>query len=238
MKHFSDFPRHFFFLLDLRLLQVKNKGLLERLWMVGKEREGFSPPEGLIEMIGKYPVPMCVLFRKQCASEASIDLENPMVWDCDFLAQLAGKFPFAISKKHCGIFRYHSQSFTGSNGYAPLLEGFNKFRQRVKSFSFIDDSVKLAVDSILKEDFYQIRISSVKTLIKEKYIPEAKKSHYRFVKRASTQKDAPFFVFYCPNFCTYFRFAYFFLYLIRKTKGKNRKNPWQGHEHYRELLKS
>lgn len=234
LKGFSDFPDIFFFA-GSAIIAGTAQGVIGAP-LDGWSREGlFHPPEGLIEMIGKYPVPMCILFRKQVVSHAQIDLDNPIIWDCDFLAQLAGKFPFAISKKYCGLFRVHAESLTGSSGYAPLLEGFKKFKVRVRNYSFIENSVKAVIDSRLKEDIYKMRISSIKLSLKNKKSPEARREARELRKEYRWKKEL-IVLLVVAEVCFYFPFAHFFLSLIRSLKKMNRKEPWQGFEQYRKLL--
>lgn len=113
IRGFEQFPDCCFFA-SSSIIYSKLKGILKvplALWPT----EGRYPPIlGAYEMIGKYPVPNTVAFRKSFLSTVFVDTQNSARWDCDFLLQLSSRFPFAISKKVTGIFFSHPGSFTSS----------------------------------------------------------------------------------------------------------------------------
>src|SRR3984957_13165227 len=58
------------------------------------KKEGvFVPPEGMLEMISKYPIPSCILFHRKVLETVMIDMENTLAWDCDYLLQCASGYP-------------------------------------------------------------------------------------------------------------------------------------------------
>ena len=84
---------------------MTNNGRVIRVPLSLWAQEGvIAPPQGLYEMIGKYPVPMCILFSRKVIETTTIDMHNPLAWDCDYLIQIAAHHPIFISKKPCGIF--------------------------------------------------------------------------------------------------------------------------------------
>jgi glycosyltransferase involved in cell wall biosynthesis len=137
MEGFQKYPDIGFFAASTVIISEKN-GVLSvplQCW----PREGrFTPKEGLPEMIGKFPPPTTVVFRKK----AAIDFENQIGWDCDFLIQLAAQAPFAISKSVCGVMVNHPESFTSEQGYEKFLDSMCKLIIRVQNFSWMDGSLR------------------------------------------------------------------------------------------------
>ena len=124
-------------------LMITKEGELFRAPLEDWPREGlFSPQEGLLKMIGKYPVPTTVMYRTETTLKAKIDFKNAVAWDCDFLIQLASRHPIAISKDPCGYYIYHPNSFSGALTFSASLKSILRLAERVQSFSWIDKSIK------------------------------------------------------------------------------------------------
>lgn len=103
MKGFEQFPEAA--LSAGSAIIMSEKGKVIRVPMDLWEREGvFSPPEGLLQMISKYPVPSCALFHRKVIDAVAIDMTNGLTWDCDYFLQIAARYPIYISKRPCGIF--------------------------------------------------------------------------------------------------------------------------------------
>lgn len=106
---------------------MTEKGRVVRIPLSSWPREGeFDPPDGVFEMIGKYPIPTSVLFKRTVMGHICIDFENPRFWDCDYLLQIAAAFPIVISKKFCAIFRQHEDSFSNQNNLEEQISGYEK----------------------------------------------------------------------------------------------------------------
>lgn len=150
MANFSLYPDIAFFAGSTISLSQK-KGVIcvpIDLW----SREGwFSSQTGLLELIGRYPVPTTVMFNKKLVAKAQIDMDNPLAWDCDLLIQLASQFPFVISKKRCGIFLQHENSFSSSQNSISYLESVQRLIYRVDYFTWLDEKQKLSAKALLKK---------------------------------------------------------------------------------------
>ena len=147
LEGMNKYPDVAFFATSTKIYSDAGKLLAEPL--ANWSREGlYMPPLSLYQMISQYPVPDTVMFRKKCLTDISIDFENPVFWDCDFLMQIAAKYPIAISKTQCGIFNLHSQSFSF------LLEkqqvpAFQRLIERINSFPFLsNDEKQIAVSKV------------------------------------------------------------------------------------------
>lgn len=155
LNGFAEFPGIAFFACST-LMITKNDGVF-RVPLEDWPREGlFLPQDGLPTMIGKYPVPTTVLFSSEIARNVQIDFTNLVAWDCDFLIQLASRFPFAISKKPCGIFVYHPDSFSGSLTRSRSFDSILRLITAVQRFSWLDKHSKSTICALLREDYYKI----------------------------------------------------------------------------------
>lgn len=185
---FAQFPQIAFFASSTAIIS-QQKGVLRvplDLW----PREGlFEAPEGALQMIGKYPVPMTVLFRTKMAATATIDLQNPIAWDCDYLIQLASRFPIAISKKQTGIFLCHPSSFSGMQSLATTLQSIQRIQERVNHFTWIEKSVQLSIQELLKSDLRETIRRSLLAHLALKQFQKAKEGVSTLLCRPLKIKD-------------------------------------------------
>lgn len=126
---------------------MTEKGRIVRIPLAHWPQEGkFIPPDGIYEMIGKYPVPTSVLFSKKVIDQVHIDFENTRFWDCDYLLQIAAAFPIIISKKLCAIFRQHEDSFSNQNNLEREASGYGKLINNLQKNTLLtkDQSQKAA----------------------------------------------------------------------------------------------
>ncbi len=115
------------------------------------QREGrYSPEEGVLELVGKYPIPTTVAFRSSLA--ASLDLSNPVAWDCDYLLQLAAQHPFVISKEICGLFRQHSASYSFSQQFRSTYDSIEILMRRARQYPFSQEDLKERLQLKLQKD--------------------------------------------------------------------------------------
>lgn len=117
------------------------------------KREGYyCSSEGSLELISKYPVPTAVLFQKNVICEIPIDKKNPLMWDCDFLIQIASRYSFIISKKPCGIFLHHQTSYSGIQSLEEWETAQDCLQKRVSSSNAISDAVKNRMHDLMDHD--------------------------------------------------------------------------------------
>lgn len=144
----QQFPSAAFFACSTVIMTTSGKFIREPLALWSKE--GFyEQQEGLYEMISQYPVPNTVLFKKSFLTDVTIDFENPLYWDCDFLLQIAARYPIAISKKQCGIFYSHPESFSAKTHFLQNFKASQRLKERL--FSIVKD-YKNAIDK-MNNDF-------------------------------------------------------------------------------------
>ncbi len=135
---------------------MTSKGKVIRIPLSLWEKEGiFYPPDGMLEMIGKYPVPTGIVFRKKILNHVSIDEENHLTWDCDYLLNSARQFPIIISKKPCAIFLQHSKSYSFSQTTALWENTFYRIIDRLeKNFDLPPPVAKEAKNKVLLDLFH------------------------------------------------------------------------------------
>ena len=106
-------------------------------------REGiYFPPDGLAQMFGKLPTPNSTAYKKSKIGIISIDYENQAGWDWDFHYQMAGHYPFAISKRPCSFLFRHPGSFTTSAPRKTMANSCLRMAERFEGFDFIPPDVK------------------------------------------------------------------------------------------------
>ena len=189
-------------------------------------REGcFSPEEGVVELIGKYPVPTTVLFRKEAVASVKIDFDNPIGWDCDLLIQLAGQFPFAISKKRCGVFIHHENSFSGSQDTLASLDAICRLMLRVRDFSWMKEEIKSSVNAQLQMAIYNNSFASIL-------------SDFSFKQFKKARKTCLYLLMHHPiRIKVVFYWIQTFMPAVFLRRKKTAGTPfWDGFEEYRTLV--
>ncbi len=217
---FFQFPDISFFACST-IIASKEKGVLRvplDLW----PREGrFLPAEGLPIMVDKYPVPTTTLFRKT----AQIDFKNQTAWDCDFLIQLAGRFPFAISKKPCGIMINHSNSFTSEKSYEETLQSIRRLIERTKGFQWMDGKLKASTLCSLQKHFNRMLFDSIISHLLNHRTQKAKKNSYELL-RINPLKLKSMAGFAVALISSALPFACFFIIFLKKIRDSKRNHKF------------
>ncbi len=147
------------------ILAIDHEGVVVADPLSGWKREGYySVAEGIYEMISskyKFPPPTGVLFQSQIVKNVLPlwSKEIQVMWDPDYLIQIAARFPFVISRKISSIFLAHEGAF--STGF---------YKKILQSPSILEDyfiaTVKL-IDRVLESPDIS---KEVKTKIKRIYV--------------------------------------------------------------------
>ncbi len=220
MEGFSQFPDSAFFAASTVIINEEKK--IVRVPLEEWSREGrFLPEEGLREMIGKYVVPTTVLCRKF----VEIDPENPSGWDCDFFIQLAARYPFAISKKICGVYLSHSTSFTVRQSPLTSIQSINRLITRVQAFSWMDPKIKRNVTELLHNDLYGLSLRLILRALLEKEFAQAKTIAFLILKNYPMRwKTLLFFIATMTCYC--FPPLTSILSLLKKIKASLRRKDF------------
>jgi glycosyltransferase involved in cell wall biosynthesis len=140
LKTFEQFPDAAFSACGI--VQMDEKGNLVgdplSLW----RSEGYYlAHEGLIEMLRtqhKFPVPTGVLFNGKILKgvEPNFSEVIDFFWDPDYLIRIAARFPVVITKKPCGVYLAHSQSFS-SSFYSRLIQDMSFGEKYLKAVGIV-----------------------------------------------------------------------------------------------------
>ena len=197
-------------------------GEVKEVPLESRQKEGkISPPNSLFELIGKYPVPTCIIFRKDMINKIYIDESNSLVWDCDFLIQIAARYPIFISKKPCGIFLNHEQSFSTSQNIDTWKNSIFKLKNRIKLFNQISLEHKKIVCKLLENqlnnELKNASFASIKEYLFAKDIKKLKKSIANYRKKYNSNYKI-FIISIIIFFYPFFRWNTNLLLWIRKLK--------------------
>ena len=212
----------------------KEAGVLRvplELW----SREGrFEAGEGLLEMIDKYPVPTTVLFRNAMRT-IEIDFQNPSRWDCDFLMQIAGQFPCAISKQPCGIMISHPSSYTTAQSDEISLKSIGRILQRVEEYPWMNEDLRSKTLVLMKEYFHKTLLGSIVVHLMKNRMKEARKSSFEILREAPVHRRAlTYLIASCSFVCSIFPFMRFGIILLKNTRDSFRKKTvydYNNHSH-------
>ena len=143
MQGFESFPEAGFFAGSTIVMSDQGKVLTVPLdlWRT----EGcFSPPAGFLNLLRiKVPVWTSILFRKAITDKIGIlDLEVGSAADLDYQLQAACRAPFIISRKPCGIFVSHDDSFSATPSLDSCWPGWLKMVGRITGNANIPDDIR------------------------------------------------------------------------------------------------
>jgi glycosyltransferase involved in cell wall biosynthesis len=229
LKGFELFPESAFSASSTAIVNESGKTVLIPLdsW----SREGyFSVPEGLIEMIPKYPVPNTVLFKREMIEQIPIDTNNILAWDCDFLIQIAMRFPFFITKKKCGIFLQHTSSFSNSQNMRNWMSAQHQLINRLESSHSISIETRERAISLINQNLKMIVMHFVIRHLMKREKKEARWAALFFRQRYGISiKSMTFLILtkmdeYCIPFFRLLLFVRAIKRLIKNMKYKA-KNP-------------
>jgi glycosyltransferase involved in cell wall biosynthesis len=181
-------------------------------------REGyFVPPDGLLEMISKYPIPTTILFNRKVLSEISIDMDNALMWDCDFLLQIAAKYPIIINKRPCGIFLHHEGSYSNAQDFQKWKRAYRILEQRLQHNPLLSIEVKNAAVKLIKNDLKMTKRAFILRSLFDKKFTEACQYAELFYKKYGLSSSS-IMLWIASHVCRVFPPAIYPLYLLRKIK--------------------
>ncbi len=196
---------------------MSEKGNVIRVPLDLWERDGlFFPPKGLLEMITKYPAPSCILFHRKVLKTISIDIHNSLTWDCDYLMQIAARYPFYISKRPCGIFLHH-ESYSNSKGLEDWTFSLKKMMERINLSSHLSKEIKEKAVGLINSDLTALNRSFIFKSIFNRKFKEANSYAVTFKRNNGLSLKSLIFV-NLTRFCLWFPFLVYPLLWIRSFK--------------------
>jgi glycosyltransferase involved in cell wall biosynthesis len=217
-------------------LIMSDKGKIIRVPLDMWPREGcFNPPDGLLEMISKYPVPTCILFRGEVIQETPIDMDNALTWDCDFLLQIAARYPIAINKRPCGIFLHHDSSYSNAQDLKKWESSHRHLSRRIELTASLSPGVKKVAIQRFGSDLKAVNRALALQHLFEKRFKEAFDDALVF--RKNYGMSATFFVLLVlAKSCQYFPPLIYLLRLIRSVKKMRKKEGYLSYTQYAKWL--
>ncbi len=199
------------------------------------EREGvFSPPEGVLEMASKYPIPSCILFHRKIIDVISIDMGNSLTWDCDFLLQSAARFPFHISKRPCGIYLHHS-SYSNSKRFEDWSFAFHRIIERIHLNSYLDLDSKKKASELITKDLKKLNKSIILRHIYNRQFQLACNSAFSFKEKQGLNLET-FVLLNLARLCLCFPFFTSVVLWVRKLKNFKQQRSFRHYKHYAKWL--
>ncbi len=137
------------------------------------EKEYYSPPEGLLEMIGKYSNWTGILFRKEVIEKIGLlDMKLEAI-DVDFLFRAAAELPFAVTKKIVAVFVQHPQSYSGCIGLKLVWPGWQRINEKFQADLGLPLPVRKEIEKRIKKDLEHLLLMNFMRSLSAKKIKEA-----------------------------------------------------------------
>ncbi|SRR5581483_613797 len=236
LKGFHCFPDSAFSAASTLILSAK--GEIVRVPVDLWSKEGYFPPtEALTEMIAKYPIPTCVLFRKEVIEEVPIDRDNALTWDCDFLLQIAARYPIFVSKRPCGIFLHHSFSYSNAQNFEKWKDALNRMSERLSSLEHLSEEIRISLLRLIRNDLKACnRAFIVQSILNKEH---EKASHYGMIfKRSYGNSHTLSLLLTFSKLSTFFPFLINILLLLKKIIRAKRRQYHYLYRHYASWLNS
>lgn len=152
------------------------------------DREYYTPPDGLLEMIGKYSNWIGTLFRQDVIGRIGpLDLALKAI-DVDFMFRAAAQLPFAISKKPCAVFVQHAASYSGHHGLKLIWPGWPVMIEKLTANRLLGQEAKQMVEQKLLVDLQtRLLMNALRSLERNK-IDEAASIAELYYQHSSKKK--------------------------------------------------
>jgi glycosyltransferase involved in cell wall biosynthesis len=199
------------------------------------EGEGiFNPPAGLLEMISKYPIPSCILFHRKVIETLSIDMDNPLTWDCDYLLQCAARYCFYISKRPCGIFLHHC-SYSNSKDFEEWNFSLKRMIERINLNPFLTIEIKEKAAILINKDLEKLNKPIILKYIYQRKLDEAYGLAITF-RRDYGLKLETFILLNLTRFCLWFPLFVHIVLWFRKLKKIKQQRSFLQYKNYAKWL--
>jgi len=184
LQGFEKFPESAFSMGAVIDIDQKG-GIIDVVLSKWPDKDYFSPPNGLLEMIGKYSNWTGVLFRKEVIHKIGcLDL-NLKAIDVDYLFRIAAHLPFTVSKKPVAVFVQHPSSFSGSVGLKLIWPGWQMMTSKINEDQNIPLNVRKQVEQMLREDLANLLMMNLMRSIAAHKLDEARTILNIFEQQAS-----------------------------------------------------
>lgn len=230
MKGFQSYPDIAFSAASTIIMS--EKGEVVRVPLDLWSREGYFPSiDGLTEMISKYPIPTCILFRKEVIEEIPIDTDNALTWDCDFLLQITARHPIFISKRPCGIFLHHESSYSNAQDFGKWEYSLNRMKNRLGNLKHFSLETQNSLQQLIEDDLKACNRAFIHHSLFHKKFLDAYDYAKIFLKNYG-KSSSSLILLIISRLCTWFPPTIYPLFLIRKIMRFKKTQPYSSYKKY------
>lgn len=136
------------------------------------DQEYFLPPDGLMEMIGKYSNWTGILFRKEACQEIGGLDHSLKAIDVDYVFRIAARFPFVITKKKCAVFVQHASSYSGCYGFKLIYPGWPRMMEKIQDDQRLPQEIRQAICQKLQSNFHNLLLMNAMRSLEKKNFEE------------------------------------------------------------------
>ena len=234
MKGFQTYPDIAFSAASTIIMSEKGKVIRVPLDLWSREGQ-FSSIEALTEMISKYPIPTCILFRKEVIEEIPIDRDNALTWDCDFLIQIAARRSIFTSKRPCGLFLHHDSSYSNAQDFGKWEDSLNRMGKRLNSLEHLSVDTRSLLLRLIGNDRKACNRAFILQSLSNRRFKEA--YHYAEIfKKTYGLNSSSLTLLVTSRICTWFPPAIYPLFLIRKILRITKSQSYRSYKKYAECL--
>lgn len=234
MKGFQQYPDIAFSAASTIIMS--EEGRVVRVPIDHWKREGhFAVPQGVLEMISKYPPPISVLFHQKVIKNVPIDMSNALTWDCDFLIQISSQYPFYISKKPCALFLHHHSSYSNSKQLEDWQYSLNKMKERINQNEHLRDEDKKHAINLMDYDLKLKNRAFILLSLFSRKFAVAREYADSFTKNYGLNLEMRVFIALIA-ICRLFPPALQLLLLVRKMRKVMNKGPHSFYKQYAKWL--
>ncbi len=172
LRGFEKFPAAAFSMGGV--IDVDDKGrFIDNVLSKWPDKEYFSPPEGLLEMIGKYSNWTGILFRREVIEKIGLlDLRVKAI-DVDYLFRAAAHLPFTLTKKSVAVFVQHPHSCSGSIGLSLIWPGWQIMCDKLLGDEGLSLEVKKEIEARIQKDLARLLVMNFVRSLAAKKTQEA-----------------------------------------------------------------
>ncbi len=122
----------------------------------------FAPPSGVAEFIvGKYPLIIGHLFRREVLEQAGFVDPSIFYWDIDYMCNVTARYPSVVSKKPSVIVTLHEQQSTKGVEVQRAIQGYHAIRERIRDNPLLSSDIRLQSEDALARLFGGIMLLSI-----------------------------------------------------------------------------
>jgi hypothetical protein len=146
----------------------ERRNLIDAVLLSWPDQEFYLPPQGLMQMIGKYSNWAGTLF---CTEKVkSIGLLDPSLKaiDVDYLFRISAQLPMVISKKLCAAFVHHASSYSSLQPFKLIVPGWDHISAKLMGLGALSEEHKTTIQCAMHADLQRILFSIGVKMIEHK----------------------------------------------------------------------